>query len=68
MNLELKMRTNCFRKYMSLLPSSKGISDAKLRKLAGWTSFNAGWDACLDSMAKMALIKSEPLSKRTMSG
>lgn len=66
MNLELKMRTDFFRKHMG--PSANGMSDAKLRKLAGWKTYNAGWNACLDSIAKMTLIKSEPLSKRTMSG
>lgn len=63
MNLETKNRTEFFRKYMG--PSSNGMKDSALRKLAGWTSFNAGWDACLESQRP---IKREPLTKRTQSG
>ena len=62
-SMELNMRTLCFRNYLG--PSANGISDTKLRKLAGWTAFNAGWDCCLESQKP---IKREPLSKRTMSG
>ena len=63
MNLERQMRTNYFRKHMG--PSANGMTDTALRKLAGWTTFNAGWEACLKSQVP---IKSEPLTKRTMSG
>lgn len=61
MNLEIKLRTNYFRKYMG--PSANGISDIGLRKLAGWSTFNRGWDACLE--AKKPITR-EPLSKRTI--
>ena len=60
MNMELKVRTNKFREYMGA--SANGLSDAKLRRLAGWFSFNSGWDAAIESTRP---IKSEPLSKRT---
>jgi hypothetical protein len=40
---EQKTVTALYRKYMG--PSGNGISDAGLRRLAGWTSFVAGWDA-----------------------
>lgn len=40
---EQKTVTALYRKYMG--PSGNGISDAGLRKLAGWSSFIAGWDA-----------------------
>ena len=63
MNLERKMRTSYFRTYMG--PSANGMTDAALRKLAGWSSFNAGWTACLKSQVP---IKAEPLTKRTTSG
>lgn len=62
-SMERNMRTLCFRHYMG--PSANGLSDTKLRKLAGWKTFNAGWGYCLESQKP---IKPEPLSKRTISG
>lgn len=48
---EKKVLTALYREYMG--PSGNGISDAGLRRLAGWTSFIAGWEAakwhfCID--------------------
>lgn len=34
-----------YREYMG--PSGNGMSDRHLKKLAGWTSFEAGWDAAV---------------------
>jgi hypothetical protein len=39
-----------FRKYMG--PSANGISDAGLRKLAGWSCFIAGWNAANKRLIK----------------
>lgn len=49
MKTELKIRTEAFRKYMA--SSGLGISDAGLRRLAGWTSFNNGWDAAIKNIS-----------------
>lgn len=40
---EKKALIDAYREYMG--PSTNGMSDGQLRKLAGWTSFTAGWDA-----------------------
>jgi hypothetical protein len=37
-----------YRKHMG--PSGNGISDAGLRKLAGWSSFLAGWNAGIKAL------------------
>ena len=62
MNKELKKvfteharQIQAFRKYMG--PSANGMSDRKLLRLAGWTSFIAGWDAAVESTKP---IKREP--------
>ena len=39
-------RMGSYREYMG--PSGNGMSDKQLRKLAGWSSFCAGWDAATD--------------------
>ena len=39
---EATEKLRSFREYMG--PSANGMSDKKLKALAGWTSFEAGWD------------------------
>ena len=43
MKTETKTILEHFRKYLG--PSANGQSDAVLKKLAGWTTFQAAWSA-----------------------
>jgi len=39
-------KIEAFREYMG--PSGNGLSIRQLKKLAGWSCFEAGWDAATD--------------------